>query len=183
MVELCPDLSLRQQCELVGISRSGFYYEPVPESEENLALMRRLDELNLEHPFYGSRRLTAVLQREGRLVNRKRVVYSSELIRGVSSGVTRGATGQMRVLGRGAKGAVECYESVEQHRGWRCGLALGDGEALMRGSGGKIGRESYDHPCSARKRASSCKALWRAASSCWELDSAGGGAGLADWGA
>ena len=91
------------------------------------------------------------------------LVYSSELIRGVSSGVNRGATGQMGALGRGAKGAVECYESVEQHRGRRCGLALGDGEALMRGSGGGIGRESYYHPCSARKRASSCKALWRAA--------------------
>jgi putative transposase len=37
----------------MGISRSGFYYEPVPESPENLALMRRLDELHLEHPVYG----------------------------------------------------------------------------------------------------------------------------------
>jgi putative transposase len=58
---------------LVGISRSRFYYEPLPESEENLALMRRLDELHLEHSVYGSRRLTALLQREGREVNRKRV--------------------------------------------------------------------------------------------------------------
>lgn len=73
LVEPCPKLSLKRQCELVGISRSGFYYEPTPESEENLALMRRLDELNLEHPYYGSRRLTAQLQREGRTVNRKRV--------------------------------------------------------------------------------------------------------------
>jgi putative transposase len=73
LVELCPELSLERQCELVGISRSGFYYEPVPESPENLALMRRLDELHLEHPVYGSRRLTALLQREGQEVNRKRV--------------------------------------------------------------------------------------------------------------
>ena len=80
MVELCPDLSLRRQCELVGISRSGFYYEPVPESEANLALMRRLDELNLEHPLYGSRRLTALLQREGQQVNRKRVARLLELM-------------------------------------------------------------------------------------------------------
>ncbi|MCW5551578.1 MAG: transposase [Verrucomicrobiae bacterium] len=64
----CPELSIRRQCELVGLSRSGFYYEPVPESAENLALMRRLDELHLERPVYGSRRLTALLQREG-LVN------------------------------------------------------------------------------------------------------------------
>jgi len=73
-------LSLRRQCELVGISRSGLYYEPVPESEANLALMRRLDELNLEHPFYGSRRLTALLHREGQPVNRKRVARLLELM-------------------------------------------------------------------------------------------------------
>jgi putative transposase len=65
---------------LVGISRSGFYYEPMPQSEENLALMRRLDELHLEHPVYGSRRLTALLQREGREVNRKRVARLLELM-------------------------------------------------------------------------------------------------------
>ena len=73
LVELCPELSIERQCELVGISRSGFYYEPVPESPENLALMRRLDELHLERPVYGSRRLTALLLREGQVVNRKRV--------------------------------------------------------------------------------------------------------------
>lgn len=58
----------------MGISRSGFYYEPVPETPENLALMRRLDELHLERPVYGSRRLTVLLRREGREVNRKRVI-------------------------------------------------------------------------------------------------------------
>jgi len=71
---------LSRQCELAGISRSGFYYEPLPESDENLALMRRLDELHLERPVYGSRRLTALLQREGRLVNRKRVARLLELM-------------------------------------------------------------------------------------------------------
>ena len=50
LIEPCPELSLQRQCELVGISRSGFYYEPVSESEENLALMRRLDELHLDYP-------------------------------------------------------------------------------------------------------------------------------------
>ena len=69
----CDELSLRRQCELLGLSRSGFYYEPVPESAENLALMRRLDELHLARPAFGSRRLTALLQREGCEVNRKRV--------------------------------------------------------------------------------------------------------------
>ncbi len=80
VIELCPELSLQRQCELMSISRSGFYYEPVPESQENLALMRRLDELHLEYPVYGSRRLTALLQREGRLVNRKRVKRLLELM-------------------------------------------------------------------------------------------------------
>ena len=50
MIESCSELSLRRQCELVGIARSGYYYEPVPESDANLALMRRLDELHLDHP-------------------------------------------------------------------------------------------------------------------------------------
>jgi len=65
---------------LVGISRSGFYYEPVPESPENLALMRRLDELHLKHPVYGSRRLTVMLQREGLEINRKRVARLLEVM-------------------------------------------------------------------------------------------------------
>jgi putative transposase len=58
----------------VGISRSGFYYQACPESPENLALMRRLDEMHLEHPVYGSRRLTVLLNRAGLAINRKRVV-------------------------------------------------------------------------------------------------------------
>lgn len=70
----CTELSIRRQCELAGVSRSGFYYEPVTESEDALTLMRRLDELHLRHPVYGSRRLTVLLHREGRDVNRKRVV-------------------------------------------------------------------------------------------------------------
>lgn len=65
--------SLRTQCELLAISRGGYYYQPCPESEANLALMRRLDELHLAHPVYGSRRLTVLLRREGETVNRKRV--------------------------------------------------------------------------------------------------------------
>jgi len=70
----CAELSIRRQCELVEVSRSEFYYEPCAETEENLDLMRRLDEMHLERPMYGSRRLTVLLNREGRTVNRKRVV-------------------------------------------------------------------------------------------------------------
>ncbi len=60
-----------RQCELLGISRSGFYYEPAPESERNLELMRLLDEQYTRTPFYGIRRMTAWLATEGHVVNHK----------------------------------------------------------------------------------------------------------------
>ena len=66
-------VSVRRQCELLGVNRSSLYYEPVPESETNLCLMRTIDELYLHHPYYGSRRMTAVLRQQGLDVNRKRV--------------------------------------------------------------------------------------------------------------
>lgn len=68
-----PDLSIRRQCELLKVSRSGLYYEPEPTSPEVLALMRRIDELHLQRPFFGSRMLADALRKEGREVNRKRV--------------------------------------------------------------------------------------------------------------
>jgi putative transposase len=64
---------VRHQCELLDLCRSSYYYECCPETEQNLALMRRLDQLHLEHPVYGSRRLTALLRRQGQSINRKRV--------------------------------------------------------------------------------------------------------------
>ena len=67
------ELSVRRQCELLNVARSGVY-RPRPEpSADDLALMRRIDELYLEKPFYGSRRMTFDLNEEGRGVNRKRV--------------------------------------------------------------------------------------------------------------
>ena len=65
LVDRNEALSIREQCELLGLNRSSLYYESRPETEENLALMRRLDELNLNYPVYGSRRLLKVLEREG----------------------------------------------------------------------------------------------------------------------
>ena len=56
---------MRRQCELLELNRASWYYEPVPESTENLALMRRIDEQYLATPFYGSRRLAVWLQRQG----------------------------------------------------------------------------------------------------------------------
>lgn len=73
MIEPAGQPSIRTQCELLDISRGAYYYQPCPESEANLALMRRLDELHLAHPVYGRRRLTVLLQQGGEPVNRKRV--------------------------------------------------------------------------------------------------------------
>jgi putative transposase len=64
---------VRRQCDLLGLNRSTCYYEPAGETTENLALMRRIDEQYLRTPFYGSRRLTVWLRRQGEEVNRKRV--------------------------------------------------------------------------------------------------------------
>ena len=68
-----PEISLRRQCELLGVNRSGLYYEPVGESAENLMLMRLIDEEYTRHPFFGSRRLVVWLGERGQVVNRKRV--------------------------------------------------------------------------------------------------------------
>ena len=68
-----PGPSLSRQCKLVSISRSGFYYTPTGESPANLALMRRIDELYLKYPFYGSRQMARHLGREGFEVGRHRV--------------------------------------------------------------------------------------------------------------
>ena len=68
-----PGLSIARQCELVGLARSSYYYEAAGESAENLALLRRLDEQYTQTPFYGVRRMTAVLRQQGYRVNPKRV--------------------------------------------------------------------------------------------------------------
>ncbi len=66
-------LSIRRQCALLGIARSGLYRAPRAANDNDLPLMRRLDELYTAWPFLGSRRLTALLRAEGHSVNRKRV--------------------------------------------------------------------------------------------------------------
>ena len=68
-----PELSLSRQCEVLAISRSSFYYAPKGESLENLALMRRIDELFLKYPFFGSRQMVRRLWREGVRIGRHRV--------------------------------------------------------------------------------------------------------------
>jgi len=66
-------LSVRRQCELLGLSRSSLYYGPGGEVAEDLRLMRRIDEQYTARPFYGSRRMTVWLNEQGEEVNRKRV--------------------------------------------------------------------------------------------------------------
>lgn len=66
-------ISLRRQCQLLGLNRAGLYYQAVEESAENLLLMRLLDEQYTRCPFYGVRRMTAWLWGQGYRVNEKRV--------------------------------------------------------------------------------------------------------------
>jgi putative transposase len=68
-----PELSVRRQCTLLGLARSGVYRLGKAANDNDLAVMRRLDELFLAHPFLGSRRMAAMLRAEGRPINRKRV--------------------------------------------------------------------------------------------------------------
>ena len=67
-----PRLSVRRQCELLGLNRSSWYYEPLGESAENLAWMRRIDEQYLKTPCYGRRKMAEALgidaKRAGRLM-------------------------------------------------------------------------------------------------------------------
>jgi len=72
-VEAHASFSLRRQCRLAGVPRSNLYYEPVPESAENLLLMRLIDEQYLRHPEFGYPRMTDWLRDKGHTVNPKRV--------------------------------------------------------------------------------------------------------------
>jgi putative transposase len=73
MVDTSHELSIRSQCRLLGIYRSGLYYTPAGESEENLAIMRLLDERHLEYPTHGVLQMQDYLRDQGYQVNHKRV--------------------------------------------------------------------------------------------------------------
>lgn len=83
-------ISVRRQCDLLGLNRSSYYYQPrtatkksksrigqrlipIRETEKNLKIMKRIDELYMDYPFYGSRSMRTVLNREGYQANRKRI--------------------------------------------------------------------------------------------------------------
>ena len=67
------ELSIKRQCELLGLSRAAYYYHPHPVSEVDLLLMRLIDEEYTRHPFYGSRSLRNYLKRNGHRVCRDRI--------------------------------------------------------------------------------------------------------------
>ena len=73
MIDRNHSLSITRQAQLLGMSRGAVYYLPRPVSAADLALMRRIDELHLEHPFMGARMLRDQLRREGSQVGRKHV--------------------------------------------------------------------------------------------------------------
>jgi putative transposase len=70
-----PELPLTVQAALLGLSRSSLYYQPVPPSPQEVALKHRIDAVYTAHPYYGSRRIAAVLRQEGPAVNRKAVQH------------------------------------------------------------------------------------------------------------
>jgi putative transposase len=73
MIDPAHPLPIVRQTQLLELSRSSVYYRPQPTSDADLALMRRIDEIHLEHPFAGSRMLRDLLRREGFQVGRKHV--------------------------------------------------------------------------------------------------------------
>ena len=68
-----PEVTIAEQCDLLGLARSSYYYQTVGETEENLHLMRLLDEQYTKTPFYGILKMTAWLKTQGYCVNEKRV--------------------------------------------------------------------------------------------------------------
>ena len=86
-------VSVRRQCALLNVARSGIYRPQPTMAADDLALMRRIDELHLELPFFGSRRMTFQLNEEGRGVNRKRVQRLMRVM-GIEALVPRPGTSQ-----------------------------------------------------------------------------------------
>ena len=73
MINRTHALPVVRQCQILGLSRSTAYYQPTPVSGTELALMRRLDELHLRHPFAGARMLRDLLRQEGQAIGRRHV--------------------------------------------------------------------------------------------------------------
>jgi putative transposase len=81
MIEQDDRLGIQEQCRLLSLSRSGYYYVPKQETELNLRLLRRIDELHVAEPTWGSRMLRDKLALEGYEVNRKRIKRLMAILR------------------------------------------------------------------------------------------------------
>ena len=75
-----PRLSIRRQCWMLNLNRSSYYQVSQGESAENLQIMKRIDEIYLQHPYYGSRRMQYVLAKDGICVGRHRIRRLMRLI-------------------------------------------------------------------------------------------------------
>ncbi|QTH40754.1 IS3 family transposase [Cohnella sp. LGH] len=73
MIEWHSDVPIKMQADLLSLNRSSLYYRPVAPSTEELAIKNRIDQIYTKWPFFGSRRISAILRQEGRIVNRKAV--------------------------------------------------------------------------------------------------------------
>lgn len=80
MIDKSHEFPVIRQCRVLNLSRSSVYYKPKPVSEENLALMRRMDALHLEYPFYGARGMRRHLKREGSKFGRERIARLMRLM-------------------------------------------------------------------------------------------------------
>jgi putative transposase len=80
MIDDKHSLSIVKQCQVLGLHRSGLYYKPCNETDENLSILRLLDEQYFKTPFYGARKLTVLLKKQGFKVNRKRTRRLMELM-------------------------------------------------------------------------------------------------------
>ncbi len=172
------DLSVRRQCELLGLSRSSLYYQAAPETAVNLRLMQLIDQEYTAHPFLGSRRLTQWLIEQGEEVNRKRVQRLMRLMgleaiypkprlsvagRGHRRTSTCGDTRRCRSWSRGWGGTFRIATRRVGTRPWATGhprRCIGRGAAK---AGGRVdGRHSFSHrtpsawgegECGAKKNA------------------------------
>ena len=98
MINREHDLALTKQAALLGISRGSVYYEPMPASAEDLALMRRMDELHLEFPFAGARMLRDLLAAEGSKIGRRHVTTLMQRMGIERSIASRTRRGRRRVI-------------------------------------------------------------------------------------
>ncbi len=73
-------VSVRRQCEFLELNRSSFYYEPMPASPEDLAIMNQIDEIYTKYPFYGARRMSRELKAQGYLAGRKHAGWLMRLM-------------------------------------------------------------------------------------------------------